>query len=173
MSTLEPIDIARLVRAADGYLELGMHEDAWAEVAVIPDEFRLSLDVVLIRMEILRTMHRWIEAAALGREALAVHPECGALYLVTSYAVRRSSNVADAKAVLLSGECALQKEAMFFFNVACYECQLENLESAKEWLLQAFALDDKYRRIACEDPDVEALWPWLAENKGKRSQSAS
>ena len=51
---------------------------------------------------------------------------------------------------------------MFHFNIACYECQLGNLEAAKSRLERAFTLDAKYRRIGREDPDLRPLWDWLA-----------
>jgi len=161
MSSNENFELARSLRAAEGYLELGMTEDALVEVEAIEKEHRLRLDVVLMRMEILRVMKRWAEGAKLGQEALMMHVNCGALYLVTAYAVRRSIGLTQARDILLSGEHALKKEPMFFFNMGCYQCQLEDVESAKQWLLEAFALDGKYRKVAWDDPDLEALRPWL------------
>jgi hypothetical protein len=47
---------------------------------------------------------------------------------------------------------------MIRYNLACYECQLGELDAAKEYLDQAFTLEPKCRTIAREDSDLEALW---------------
>ncbi len=46
------------------------------------------------------------------------------------------------------------------FNLACYECQLGRLETAKRWLAKAFALGDakQMKLAALEGPDLEPLW---------------
>jgi tetratricopeptide (TPR) repeat protein len=67
----------------------------------------------------------------------------------------------EAREILLSGGQTLEREAMFHFNMGCYECQLGNLEEAKDWLRRAFSLDPKYRKVSREDPDLEPLRSWL------------
>ena len=47
---------------------------------------------------------------------------------------------------------------MFHYNLACYECQLGNLEIAKERLKKAFELESAYRIKALEDDELKPLW---------------
>jgi hypothetical protein len=42
-----------------------------------------------------------------------------------------------------------------------YECQLENLESAKNYLKQAIKIDSSWRIAALNDKDLEPLWDFL------------
>ena len=51
---------------------------------------------------------------------------------------------------------------MIPFNLACYDCQLGNLESAKLYLEQAIKLKPGMRTMALDDPDLEPLWDSLA-----------
>ena len=46
------------------------------------------------------------------------------------------------------------------YNLACYECQLGNLNQAREHLKQAFALKggSDLRADSISDPDLEPLW---------------
>lgn len=50
---------------------------------------------------------------------------------------------------------------MFWFNLACYHCQLGDLEKARECLGQAVGHDGSYRKMALTDPDLEPLWDSL------------
>jgi hypothetical protein len=161
MSSTDQIVFHRRVRAAHGYVELGMTDEASGELEKLPADFQDRLAVVLVRMEILRQQERWAEGAVLGQSALSHHAACGELYLIAAYAVRRHQGIEQAKAVLLAGESVLAKEALFHFNIACYECQLGHLESAKLRLEQAFALDGKYRKVGRDDPDLQPLWGWI------------
>jgi len=170
MSASDLFDLMRQIRVAHGYLELGMFEDACAELDEIGPAHRLRLEVVLTRMEIFQTQKRWSEGAALGREALPLHADCGPLYLVTAFAVRRSSGLEQAREILLTGSEVLQTDPMYYFNLGCYECQLGNLDEAKGWLQRAFSLDAKYRKISLTDADLEPLRDWLA---GQSRESGS
>jgi len=52
--------------------------------------------------------------------------------------------------------------AIFHFNLACYECQLGNLEKSKESLHRTFKLEPRYRVSALEDEDLEPVWDSVA-----------
>ena len=51
--------------------------------------------------------------------------------------------------------------AIFHYNLACYECQLGEVEVAKARLQHAFKLEPKYRLRALEDEDLEGVWDSL------------
>jgi tetratricopeptide (TPR) repeat protein len=89
-------------------------------------------------------------------------PELGDLYLATAYAARRFRSIDQAKAVLLAGEPLLKEQAIFHFKLACCECQLGNLDAAKERLTKAFKIDHAFKAVALDDRDLEPLWGSLA-----------
>lgn len=44
------------------------------------------------------------------------------------------------------------------YNLACYECQLGNLDEAKGRLKQAFELEPELKVQALDDEDLHAVW---------------
>jgi hypothetical protein len=68
----------------------------------------------------------------------------------------------EAKALLLKGEPFLKETALWHFNLACYECQLGDVEAAKARLARAFKIDRSYRRKAAEDEDLRSLRDWIS-----------
>jgi len=149
---------ASKLAAAEGYLTLKLPHDAWEALDEIPPDERESLEVISLRLEILSSMQRWKEVSRIGRESISRFPAHGHLYLQTSYGVRRHENLTAAYEVLASGEHALSKEALFHFNMACYECQLGHLEAARERLIRAIKLGRECRQMALDDPDLQPLW---------------
>jgi hypothetical protein len=53
--------------------------------------------------------------------------------------------------------------SIFHYNLACYECQLGEIEVAKAQLKHAFKSDPSWRSAALADEDLEPLWDSLAE----------
>ncbi len=138
-----------------------MFMDAWNELEELPPEVRHLCDVILLRVQILNGLEKWESAATIGVGALRHYPLCGPLYLAAAYATRRFMNVTDAKVVLLSGESVLNDDAIFHFNLACYDCLLRNPEYAKDRLRRAFALDRNFKIKALDDEDLKPLWDSL------------
>jgi hypothetical protein len=46
------------------------------------------------------------------------------------------------------------------YNLACYECQLGDLDQARAWLEKAYRLGERaeMQAMALEDPDLKPLW---------------
>lgn len=133
-------------------------------------KFRLKrerLEVMLLRLDTLQTLKRWEECAVLGQEAASRYPDCGAIYLVTAYAIRRAQSLPAARDFLLLAEDELGDEAMFHFNLACYACQLGDLQEAERRLEMAFEIDPKYRSQALEDEDLRPMWDNLKAGGSK------
>ena len=51
-------------------------------------------------------------------------------------------------------------QAMIRYNLACYSCQLGEMEESMQWLGKAMDLAGKkeIRRIALNDADMKPLW---------------
>jgi tetratricopeptide (TPR) repeat protein len=78
-----------------------------------------------------------------------------------AYATRRAVSIECAKDILQAAKPIFPKEAIIPFNLACYFCQLGNLDTAKDYLRQAFAIDPQWRAVALDDRDLEPLWTTL------------
>ena len=60
--------------------------------------------------------------------------------------------------ILLSAEAKFLKEAIITYNLACYFCQTEDIETAKNYLKKSFKIDPNWRSLALEDEDLNPLW---------------
>ena len=55
---------------------------------------------------------------------------------------------------------AFPKESIIPFNLACYACQMRQLEEARAWLRRALKIGgkQKIKQLALDDPDLQPLW---------------
>jgi tetratricopeptide (TPR) repeat protein len=63
--------------------------------------------------------------------------------------------------ILQSAEAKFPREAAIPYNLACYYCQLKELEKAKRYLKKAFEIDLNWRKAALSDEDLKPLWDSL------------
>jgi hypothetical protein len=65
--------------------------------------------------------------------------------------------------VLLPVVDKFPKEYIIRYNLACYACQLGNLEEARHWLKKAIEMADpkEVKLMALNDPDLKPLWKEL------------
>ena len=154
---LEYEDIHHL-RAAQGYVELGMYEDAIAELGEIDSEHSDLDEVIAVKIAIHGGQKDWKSMRDEAKKMFERDPANPQWVISLAYATRRAQTIEDAKTILLDAVEKHPDEAMIRYNLACYECQLGELDAAKEYLDQAFSLEPKCRTIAREDSDLEALW---------------
>ncbi len=157
-SQLDPDDQRRLA-AAEGYVELGLPQEAAAELAQIGAAKR-SLPVVLsVRLDIYLLTQRWTLAAGLAKRfAKEIEPENARGWISWAYATRRAESVRAAQAILLAAKPLHRREATIHFNLACYAAQLGDVPGARSHLGRAIALDEKMRALARFEPDLQPIW---------------
>ena len=147
----------RALLAAQGYLELGMVEEALAELVSISEELRRDPDIIELRLHILMQGRRWPEALTTAEELLRTQPNAVPGYIHGAFALHELGRTAEARDLLLKGPGDLRKDPTFHYNIGCYEAVLGNRESALQSLRESFALDETYREFARRDPDLEAI----------------
>ena len=74
------------------------------------------------------------------------------------YAIRRADSIEHARIILVNAIERMPNVAIFRYNLACYICQLGELEKAKASLNTAFKLQSQYRVMALDDEDWKPLW---------------
>ncbi len=157
---LEPPDLQHL-SAAQGFASLGMYEDANAELEEIDPFCRALPEVLEIRLVIYQGTAKW-DLMQVVAEKLAQHdPGEPAWAISCAYATRRAVSIEAAKPILMNALERHPDDELISYNLACYDCQLGELSSAKEHLKKAFELQPKYRAMALDDPDLEPLWNLL------------
>ena len=157
---LEPEDLRHLT-AAHGYVELGMLHEANEELEHIDADVRHVPEVLATRVLIYHGLEKWELLQVVAKKLADCDPEEPQWAISLAYATRRADSIPAAKSILLEAVARHPNEAMFHFNLACYACQLGDLDAAKEFLARAISLDKRLRGTALNDEDLEPLWQSL------------
>ena len=151
-------DFNKHIKAAQGYLALGMPLEADAELDEIDPELRDYSGVLCYRLKVYRALEKWDLMQTVARTLTRREPGVPDWWVALANATRRLGSVENARSILLKVVEIQSNVAILHYNLACYECQLGNVEEAKSRLKQAFELEPRYRVKAPEDEDLEALW---------------
>jgi predicted Zn-dependent protease len=150
-------DLAKIISAAQGYSELGMHDDAIAEMDTISPEASERPEVVEMRLLILMHAKRWKEALASSRKLCKASPESPSGFIHSAFCLHELGRTKEAKEILLGGPPSLLKEPTYHYNLACYEARLGNFAEAHAHLETSFTMDRKFREFAKTDSDLEPV----------------
>ncbi len=158
---MEPPDQFRL-SAAVGWLELGNPVEALAELEQISAPFQDHPDVLEARWGILASQHRWPAALETARKLLQLAPDRASAWLHHAYALRRAPD-GGLRAAWQALTPALEKfpdEPTIPYNLACYACQLDELDAARAFFQRAVIVGGKehIKPLALNDRDLEPLW---------------
>jgi Flp pilus assembly protein TadD len=162
MKPLEPPDSHHL-SAAIGWLGLGNVAEASAELEKIAPQFRSHPEVLAVQFDIHAQASKWDAAAEIAGTLTQLEPEQPGAWISLAYATRRKPDggISQARAILIQAQQTFPRETIIAYNLACYDCQLGDLDAAKAWLDKACTLGDarKIKHMALQDPDLEPLWP--------------
>lgn len=166
MSRLEP-PAAHYVNAALGWLELGLPAEATRELDALPEEWQKHPDVLELRWAVLAAQRRWDDALPVAEALIEVAPERTSGWLHRAYAMRRATTggLDKAWAALRPAVDRFPREALIPYNLACYACQLNRLDEARDWLRRALELGERaqLKQMALGDSDLQALWPEIRD----------
>jgi predicted Zn-dependent protease len=147
----------RLIRAAEGYCELGLFDDALAQLNELTKEQRERLEAIRMRIDILLRQKQWQAALELSLRMCELYEKENYGYVHAAFCLHELGRTLDAKQILLDGPSGLLEEAIYYYNLACYDTALGNLDQAKAYLRASFQLDKSLRELAKNDPDLAAI----------------
>jgi predicted Zn-dependent protease len=155
--TLDSAD-AHCLQAAIGFWELGLADDALRELEEIPLTAHQHPEILQLRQAILMEREQWNEALAMAEALCQLLPEEADHWIKIGFCLHELKRTSEAKERLLAGPPALRECAIFYYNLACYECQLGQIQAA--WLLleRAVQLDASFQHLAKTDRDLAPLW---------------
>jgi tetratricopeptide (TPR) repeat protein len=160
MMPLEPPDQQHW-QAAVGYVELGMFQDANDQLEKIDPFNRAAPEVLVVRLDIYHGLKKCELMREIAKRLADFQPNDIQWITSYAYATRRAESIPAAKKILLNAEPKFPKEAIIKYNLACYFCQMGDIESAKGYLKKAFEIDFSWRGKALADSDLEPLWESL------------
>jgi predicted Zn-dependent protease len=166
VQAFEPPDLHRL-NAALGWLGLNSPADARTELDGISPALQSHPAVLEARWLLFAHEKNWPEALAVAERELQAAPGNSAGWLHRAYALRRVADggLAQAWDALLPAVEKFPDEAVIAYNLSCYACQLNQLNTARVWLKRALKIggQDEIKKMALNDDDLKPLWPEIKE----------
>lgn len=162
MNELKPPDVHHF-HAACGWMELGNQAEAWLEWGLISPENRAHPAVLDLQWSLYLGEKNWDEAFRVAQQLMVVLPDNPAAWLHSAYALRRmqGGGLESAQALLTPAAEKFPEEPVIVFNLACYACQLNQLDEARRWFARACEIggQKEIRAMALADEDLKLLWP--------------
>jgi predicted Zn-dependent protease len=158
-----PVEHQKALTCVQGYLELGMPSEALRELKALPEALRDSPIAVEMHIVVLIRMARWKAATTQARKLCKIQPALPAGFIHLAYCLHEVGQTAAARKTLLNGPKTLQKEATYFYNLACYEAVLGDLDSARRHLARSIGINKRFLEFARKDNDLAPLHPELKE----------
>ena len=164
MPDLTEIELHHL-RAAEGWMELGLPAEAWGEIGHIApqqQEHPLTLEV---RWRIHAEQGQWEDSVRVAEALVQAQPENVFGWIHRSYALHELKRTREAAELLRPALKNFPKEELIPYNLACYACQFGDLEQARA-LLEAAAQRGNAKEIkarALHDPDLAPLRDFIRQ----------
>jgi hypothetical protein len=141
---------------------LGNPVEGNEELEKIAPVLRVHPDVLAVRYEVYSKAKHWDAAAEIAGTQAKLTPEEPGAWISLAYAIRHKpgGGISQAREILIQAQPKFPDQTLISYNLACYECQLGNLNQAWQWLEKAFATSDtkRMKRMALEDSDLQPLW---------------
>ena len=156
----------RHLRAAEGWLELGLTSDAAEELESIPADKREHPDFLTVRWEICRQLKQWELCVQSGEALVKLQPDDAQGWIHRSFALHELKRTQEAYDLLLPVLEKFSADTTIPYNLACYSAQLGEHTRAFEFLDTAFTRAGKraneMKLQALDDPDLEPIWTEIA-----------
>ncbi|MBM3869442.1 MAG: tetratricopeptide repeat protein [Verrucomicrobia bacterium] len=164
LADLEPPD-SHLVRAAEGWVELGLPGEAEAELAGVAPETRAHPKFLHVTWAVHAGRREWSLAHAVAEVIIQTAPDDVTGWVHRAYAARRMEGGGLHRAwdALRPAAEQFPNETIVPYNLACYACQMGNLDAARQWLGRAKVVAQKhggtesFTQMALADPDLAPL----------------
>lgn len=161
MDLPEPPDLHRL-RAAQGWLELGLPEDAEEELSRMGEAAKDHPAALEIGWAAAAAQAHWERAFILGDRLVEQEPTLVSAWIHRAYAARRmpGGGLERALAALLPAATRFPEEPMVAYNLACYLIRLGRIEEGWRWYAEAEVRGepDELRKQALADEDLREIW---------------
>ena len=152
--------------AAEGWYGLGDFNSALAELDQVSASAQKHPVVLMVRCEILEGQKRWTEVLPLAESLWKKRPDLPDTWIKRSFALHELKRTQEAYAHLLPAAKLFPKQWLVAYNLACYACQLGELDEAKKHLKKAIKLGGKaegVRQEALHDPDLHPIRELIAK----------
>lgn len=166
---IEPPDI-HFLRAAEGWMELGLPREAEAELSYLSAEAARHPQSLNTRWAVHAELGAWKLAYVAAEELIACAREDVAGWVHRAFSARRmeGGGLQAAWDALRPAAELFPDEPLVPYNLACYACQLGRLDAARHWIEVARLAaakrkgDAVLKQMALADSDLTSIRDHIA-----------
>ena len=147
----------QVIRAASGWLELGMPDDALEELNGLEGDDRCSRKALELELAARMAKGYWKDGSATALELCAQNIDEPDFFLSAAYCLHEAGETGEAMKTLLRGPRALEGLPVYHYNMACYMWTLGDKDGAKEHLGKAIEMDESFLESARSDRDLVGM----------------
>jgi tetratricopeptide (TPR) repeat protein len=151
------IRLQKILREAQGYLELGLPQQALAALDRIQDAGTFRAHVLYLRGEALRSMQQYAQAIEPLEQAGDLAPSNFHIWLALGWCYKRVGRIDLAVAALKRAEEVAPNEALIQYNLACYYSLAENKQPALYHLRRALRLEPGFAELTARESDFDPI----------------
>lgn len=151
--------VKRTLEAATGWLELGLADEALAELAALPSEIRSRRDALELKLSAQMECQSWNGASETARLLCLKVTDEPSFFLQAAFCLHETGDTHAACNWLLRGPKTLFEMAIFHYNLACYLWTLGEEKRARSHLKKAIKMDRSFLKAAREDSDLIGIGP--------------
>jgi hypothetical protein len=148
-----------VLRAASGWLDLGLADEALVELEALPFERQSDREVLELKLGAEMTQQFWNPASETARLLCLQDADEPMFFIWAAFCLHETGDTLAACNWLLRGPKSLFEMAIFHYNLACYLNTLGEVKRARSHLEQAITMDESFREAAREDRDLIGIGP--------------
>jgi Flp pilus assembly protein TadD len=151
------VRLNKLQREAEGYLELGLSQQACDTLARLGDPTQFGTTTLYLWGEALRGLERYQEAVAPLRKAAEAEPENIHVWLALGWCHKRTGRIDLAIESMENALAADPADPLLHYNLACYLSLAGSKDRALGHLSEAVSKDANYRLLAGTESDFDPI----------------
>ncbi len=148
----------KTLRAAIGWLELGLADEALYELQTLPMEYQSERETLEVKLAAEMNHCAWNAASETARLLCLKAANEPEFFLRAAYCLHETGDTLAARNQLLQGPKTLFEMPVFHYNLACYLWTLGEAKRARNHLKKAITMDDSFEEAAKEDRDLIGIW---------------
>lgn len=149
--------VTKTLRAAAGWLELGLADEALFELQSLPFEHQTGRDALEVKLTAQMDCQSWNGASETARLLCLKAADEPEFFLRAAYCLHETGDTLAACNQLLRGPKTLFEMAIFHYNLACYLWTLGEANRARSHLKQAIEMDHSFLEAARDDRDLAGI----------------
>jgi len=147
----------RRLEAVEGYLLLGMAQQALREIDALRGSGCDSVEVFRLRGEALRELCRYEDALEEFRAADAQEPGDLTTLMGMAWCLKRIDRLDDALETMQLAYQSHPEEPVVLYNIACYLTLSGDKAQALSWLGRALRMEPGLRTLIPDESDFDSL----------------